>query len=118
MADLSRKRVRRATIFFWVLLLYIIAVLVWWFILLERQNNAMAQLKKAQVTNSAFDRNSPQFERALTAIEDQRRRNSLKHIGEGVTFLFLIILLASFIYRLVRRQFKVQQQQQNFMMAV
>jgi signal transduction histidine kinase len=78
----------------------------------------MARLKTEQVTNSAFDRNSSQFESALASIEDQRRRNSSKHIGEGVTFLFLIILGASFIYRLVRRQFQVQQQQQNFMMAV
>ena len=112
------KKIRRATIFFWVLLLYIIAVLVWWFVLLERQNDEMFELKKAEITNSAFDKTSPQLTNALSEIENQRRRNTIKYIGEGTTFLFLIILGAAFIYRLVRRQFKVQQQQQNFMMAI
>jgi signal transduction histidine kinase len=118
MADQSRKRLQRATIFFWVLLLYIVAALVWWFVSLERQNNAMYALKKEEVTNSAFDKSAPQFKATLAAIEDQRKRNSAKYIGEGSTFLLLIIFGAAFIYRLVRRQFRVQQQQQNFMMAI
>src|SRR5687768_680006 len=117
MADVNKK-LRRATIFFWVLLLYIIAVLVWWFVLLERQNTAMFELKRKEITNSTFDKTSPQFNRTLDDIENQKRRNTIKYIGEGATFLFLIILGAAFIYRLVRRQFKVQQQQQNFMMAI
>ncbi len=117
MADVNKK-LRRATIFFWVLLLYIIAVLVWWFVLLERQNNAMFELKRTEIINSTFDKSSPQFNNALYEIENQRRRNTVKYIGEGATFLLLIILGAAFIYRLVRRQFRVQQQQQNFMMAV
>jgi len=117
MADVNKK-LRRATIFFWVLLLYIIAVLVWWFVLLERQNTAMFELKRKEITNNSFDKTSPQFNSALDNIENQRRRNTVKYIGEGATFLLLIILGAAFIYRLVRRQFRVQQQQQNFMMAV
>src|SRR5215203_2620005 len=117
MADVNKK-LQRATIFFWVLLLYIIAVLVWWFVLLERQNVAMFELKRKEITNSTFDKTSPQFKNTLDDIESQRRRNTVKYIGEGATFLLLIILGAAFIYRLVRRQFRVQQQQQNFMMAV
>ena len=117
MADVNKK-LRRATIFFWVLLLYIIAVLVWWFVLLERQNTAMFELKRKEITNNSFDKTSPQFNTALDDIENQRKRNTVKYTGEGATFLLLIILGAAFIYRLVRRQFRVQQQQQNFMMAV
>jgi K+-sensing histidine kinase KdpD len=117
MAD-ANKKLRRATIFFWVLLLYIIAVLVWWFVLLERQNNAMFELKRVEITNSSFDKTSPQFKNALNNIEAQKRRNTIKYLGEGATFLLLIILGAAVIYRLVRRQFRVQQQQQNFMMAI
>src|SRR5688500_237986 len=117
MADVNKK-LRRATIFFWVLLLYIIAVLVWWFVLLERQNTAMIELKRKEITNSTFDKTSPQFNRTQDDIENQKRRNTIQYIGEGATFLLLIILGAAFIYRLVRRQFRVQQQQQNFMMAV
>jgi two-component system, OmpR family, sensor histidine kinase CiaH len=96
MADQSRKRLQRATIFFWVLLLYIVAALVWWFVSLERQNNAMYALKKEEVTNSAFDKSAPQFKATLAAIEDQRKRNSAKYIGEGSTFLLLINFWGSF----------------------
>jgi K+-sensing histidine kinase KdpD len=39
-------------------------------------------------------------------------------VGEGSAFLLLIFVGAVFIYRSVRRQFKLQQQQQNFVMAV
>ena len=105
----ANKKIRRATILFWVLLLYIIAVLVWWFVLLERQNNVMYDLKKKEIINAAFDKTSPQFKNALANNEDQRKRNTVKYIGEGTTFLILILLGAVLIYRLVRRQFQVQQ---------
>lgn len=118
MADDSRKRLRRATILFWVLLLYIVAALVWWFVSLDRQSNDLYELKKQQITSSTFDESSDQYKRAINNIEDQRKRDFAKHLGEGLTFLLLIIIGAAFIYRLVRRQFNVQQQQQNFMMAI
>ena len=114
----ANKKIHRATVLFWILLLYIIAVLVWWFVLLERQNSTIYELKRNEITSSAFDKNSPQFKNALAANEDQRRRNTVKYIGEGTTFLILILLGAVLIYRLVRRQFRLQQQQQNFMMAI
>jgi signal transduction histidine kinase len=118
MADDSKKRLRRATILFWVLLLYIVAALVWWLISLERQSDLLYAFKKEEITNSSFDTTSVQFRNALAQIKDENRRDSAKHIGEGVTFLLLILVGAAFIYRLVRRQFQVQQQQQNFMMAI
>lgn len=117
MAD-ADKKLRRATIFFWVLLLYIVAALVWWFVSLERQNAAMFQLKKEEISISAYDKNSIQFKNAIAAIEDQQKRNTIKYISEGVIFLLIIIIGAILMYRLVLRQFKVQQQQQNFMMAI
>lgn len=115
MADDSKKRLRRATITFWVLLLYIIAALVWWFISLERQNFRIYQLKKQQLTSI---KNVAEYKATLAQIEDERRRGKAKYIGEGGTFLLLIIIGAVFLYRSVRRQFRFQLQQQNFMMAV
>jgi two-component system, OmpR family, sensor histidine kinase CiaH len=117
MAD-ANKKLRRATVFFWILLLYIVAALVWWFVSLERQNAAMYELKKEEITNSAFDKNSLQFKTALEAVEDQQRRNTIKYISEGAIFLLIIIIGAILMYRLVLRQFQVQHQQQNFMMAI
>ena len=45
-------------------------------------------------------------------------KNKAKYIGEGSIFSLVICVGAALVYRSVRRQFYVQQQQQNFMMAV
>jgi K+-sensing histidine kinase KdpD len=100
------------------LLLYIVAALVWWFVSLERQNAAMYELKKEEITNSTFDKTSIQFKTALAGVEDQQRRNTIKYISEGAIFLLISIIGAILMYRLVMRQFQVQHQQQNFMMAI
>jgi signal transduction histidine kinase len=52
------------------------------------------------------------------AILIQKKNKTAQYIGEGSTFLALILLGAIFIYREVRRQLRLQVQQQNFMMAV
>ena len=114
MADLTHKQLRRATIVFWVLFLYIIAALVWWLVSLEQQNEAIHELKREEVTETgSFER-----ELQLQKIENQQRRNTIKYISEGIFFFLLIFFGAAYIYRLVRRQFRLQQQQQNFAMAV
>ena len=53
-----------------------------------------------------------------TIIANAKKRTTIKHLSEGLFFLALIIVGAVFVFRSVRRQFKLQQQQQNFMMAV
>jgi signal transduction histidine kinase len=54
----------------------------------------------------------------LKKINKEHQKNQAKYIGEGTIFLLLICVGAAFLYRSVRRQFYVQQQQRNFMMAV
>ena len=113
----NRLQLRRATIVYWILLTYILAALVWWFVTLERQNREVTDLKYknlSEQTNLSTGGKSD----ALAKIDSDSRRNTGKYISEGVTFLLLIVVGAVFIYRSVRRQFIMQQQQQNFMMAV
>ena len=116
MAEGTRPRTRLVTIVFWVLLLYIIAALVWWFLSLERQS---AEIYNLKVWASAPLVSEPGEGSAVArALRAQYERNTRKYIYEGVTFLALILFGAAYIYRLVRRQFQVQQQQQNFVMAI
>jgi signal transduction histidine kinase len=110
------KGLTLVTVVFWFLLLYIIAALVWWFVILERQNRTIHELRKSEITIA--DRGSLAYQQQWQTIDDLQRRNSRKYIAEGATFLLLIIFGAAYIYRLVRRQFRLQQQQQNFMMAI
>lgn len=117
--DVRRKKLRRATILYWTLLIYIVAALVWWFITLEKQNAEMKDFKTSHLKNSIDSLSVPaSYNTELQKINNQYKRNSTKYIGEGSIFLLLICIGAVFVYRSVRRQFYVQQQQQNFMMAV
>jgi two-component system, OmpR family, sensor histidine kinase CiaH len=116
MTEQHKKGLRFVTFVFWTLLLYIIAALVWWFISLEKQNDTIYELVKTQAVQSETD--PANAAKITAAIQEEHDRNSMKYVAEGVTFLLLIIFGAAYIYRLVRRQFRLQIQQQNFMMAV
>ena len=110
---------RRATILYWTLLIYIVAALVWWFISLESQNEDMKDLRIQQLNTSINSSSTPVlYETELQKINKDYRINKAKYIGEGTSFLLVICIGAFFVYRSVRKQFYVQQQQQNFMMAV
>jgi signal transduction histidine kinase len=119
MPDSGKKRIRLVTTIYWLLLIYIVAALVWWFISLEKQNRQMADLKKTQLSVSIDQTHNPElYNNSLASIENDYKRNLVKYVSEGSTFLLLILVGAAFVYRSVRRQFLLQHQQQNFVMAV
>ncbi|RYZ60412.1 MAG: two-component sensor histidine kinase [Chitinophagaceae bacterium] len=113
MANDTKRKLRFVTIVYWVLLLYIIAALVWWAILLLQQNTEIFDQRRAALDPTAAD-----YPTRLENINREQRRGEYKYIGEGSAFLLLILVGAMFVYRSVRRQFRLQQQQQNFVMAV
>ncbi len=118
MPDDSRRRLQRTTFTFWMLLIYIIAALVWWFISLENQNQRIADQQYNNLLLKKESLSATQYAEQLAGIVKEEKRNTRKYIAEGVTFLLLILAGAAFVYRSVRRQFRLQHQQQNFMMAV
>lgn len=113
MAILKKQRLTAATAVFWFLLLYIIAALVWWFIALNRQSHQMAvyQLVELKAGDPAY------LQKADAVLAEEKRKNA-QFIGEGAIFMLVILISALFVYRAVRRQIKMAQQQQNFMMAI
>ena len=113
MANDTKRKLRIATIVYWVLLLYIIAALVWWSFSLLQQNQEIHELKKA-----AADPSAANYVLQIQEIEEEQQRGVYKYMGEAGAVLLLIFVGAVFIYRSVRRQFRLQQQQQNFVMAV
>lgn len=117
MPEESKRKFQLITFVYWILLTYIIAALVWWFFSLYKQNEMMYSLRRQQLETSSKI-SVVDFHKELTGINEQRERNIAKYIGEGGTFLILIVLGAAYVYRLVRRQFRAQQQQQNFVMAI
>lgn len=113
LSSYKTKRLRLVFFVYWFLLAYIIAALVWWFIALNNQNHQVAlhdisQLKK----------DSPSYFSATQAILAREKRKTSQYIGEGIVFFLVIMAGAIFIFRAVRRQLKLGQQQQHFMMAI
>lgn len=101
------------TVGYWVLLLYILAALVWWYIALNRQNDDMAAFRMARISLT-----DPAYNTRIEEIKTLQQRKQAQYIGEGATFMLLIIVGAILVYRAVRRQLQLSQQQQNFLMAV
>src|SRR5512143_748804 len=105
----NKKRIRLATTIYWLLLFYIVAALVWWFISLEKQNRQMTNFKVSQLTAAIDSSHNPElYNAAFTKIHEDHRRNLIKYISEGSTFLLLILVGAAFVYRSVRRHFLLQ----------
>lgn len=73
----------------------------------------MSELKK-----QSYEVNSTEYQQQIATIENEKERKIKQYAGEGATFLLVIMAGAFFVYWAVRRQLKISQEQQNFMMAV
>lgn len=110
---LPKQKLALATAIYWFMLLYIIAALFFWYIKLQQQNEQMASYKLMELVAG-----DPAYLQKVEQINLEATRKTTQFRGEGITFLFIILVGAVFIFRAVRRQFRVAQQQQNFMMAI
>lgn len=113
MNALKKHRLALITIVYWFLLVYIVVALIFWYLELNKQNRQMYEYRIGQLQKDA-----PDFNRELNAIEEAKRKKQSQYIGEGGVFLLLILVGAVFVYRATRRQFILSRQQQNFMMAI
>lgn len=109
----KRKRLTFITIAYWFMLTYILSALVFSYIILLTQNNQMASYKMMQLKMD-----QPDYLEKVNQIETEKRKKEFQYIGEGVTFMLLILVGAVFVYRATRKQIRLNHQQQNFMMAV
>ncbi len=107
------QKIRYIFFIYWFLLAYIVAALVWWFIALNYQNEQMTVFEMQQLKRDTIS-----YIEQATKIQLIQKRKTAQYIGEGVTFFMLIMAGAVFVFRTVRRQLKISQEQQNFMMAL
>jgi two-component system sensor histidine kinase CiaH len=114
MSFFRKHRLAVVTTVYWLLLVYMIAALFWWFIALENQNQHITTIR----LNELEKKDDPSYYNRASEIEDNRKRKTTQYIGEGITFLAVIVIGAAYVFRATRRQFRVSQQQQNFMMAI
>ena len=107
------KKLRYIFFIYWFLLVYILTALIWWFIALNDQNSQMAQFKMREL--NVADQN---YSTQVNIIKQDEKRKGAQYLGEGSIFFLLILAGAVFVYRAVRKQLKLSQEQQHFMMAL
>jgi len=107
------KKLRYVFFIYWFLLAYILTALIWWFIALTDQNEQMAQYKMNELNTA--DKN---YATQVDIIKADEKRKTAQYIGEGSIFFLLIVAGAVFVFRAVRKQLKLSQEQQHFMMAL
>ena len=109
----KKRRLAVAITVYWILLAYIVSQLALWLIELETQHRQMTTYRL-----QALKKDDPDYASQSAAILSKEKKKTAQYVGEGGTFLMLILLGAIFVYREVRRQIRLQLQQQNFMMAL
>ena len=109
----KRKKIQRAFLIYWVLLAYIVAALIWWFIALNRQNEQMSIYKTQDLRSDDF-----LYKEKYDKIKKDKNTKTAQYVGEGGTFLLLILAGAIFVFRVVRKELRTSAEQQNFMMAI
>lgn len=72
----------------------------------------------ADMLTAGLKKDDTKYELHYNNIQAAHKIKTAQYIGEGATFLALILVGAVFVYRATRRQILLSQQQQNFMMAV
>lgn len=102
-----------------LLFAYVVSALIFWGISLDRKSQTIYELEyenlKRTIDSTA---NSETYYSKLEEIKNKRTTRTKQYLGEGSTFLLVIIIGAAVVYSSFRRSIRLSRQQNNFMMAV
>lgn len=102
-----------------LLFAYVVSALIFWGISLDRKSQTIYELEyenlKRTIDSTA---NSGAFYSKLEEIKNKRSTRTKQYLGEGSTFLLVILIGAAVVYSSFRRSIRLSRQQNNFMMAV
>ncbi|HTN18259.1 MAG TPA: HAMP domain-containing sensor histidine kinase [Chitinophagaceae bacterium] len=102
-----------------LLLAYIIAALSFWWLSLEKQSRVIYDKEIIALRESMDASVYPvKYERLKEEINLRRSKRSKQYLGEGLTFLFVILVGSSIVYTTHRFSNRLSRQQNNFMLSV
>lgn len=110
---------RASGVIYLLLLAYIVAALSFWWLSLERQSREIYEKEIAALEIARprlQDEHSYQVLRK--EIELKKGKRSKQYLGEGLTFLVVILLGSSVVYTTQRFHARLARQQNNFMLSV
>jgi signal transduction histidine kinase len=102
-----------------LLLAYIIAALSFWWLSLEKQSRVIYD-KELIALQEGMDASvyPVKYERLKEEISVRKSKRSKQYLGEGLTFLFVILVGSSIVYTTHRFSNRLSRQQNNFMLSV
>jgi signal transduction histidine kinase len=105
------------SILYWTLLFYMVLALAYWWFALEKQNRQIEtiRLQELKIQSGTTPTIAQSTEKSITGYAN---RKTIQYTAEGLTFLAFIVLGAVVVFRATRRQFRLSEQQQNWMMAI
>lgn len=102
-----------------LLLVYIFAALSFWWLSLEKQSRIIYDQEMITANEHfAADRDAHRYQNQTKQIQLRKSKRSKQYLGEGLTFLFVILVGSSIVYTTYRFNNKLSRQQNNFMLSV
>ncbi len=102
-----------------LLLSYIIAALLFWGISLQKQNIHDYQMNRIILTHDVDSVKYPaRYNQRIAEITAKRDSRTNQYLGEGITFLIVILVGAFVVYSSFKRSLQITRQQNNFMLSV
>ncbi len=102
-----------------LLLTYIIAIIVFWGISLQKQNTRIHELQLNTLRSQVDSTQYPAiYARSLETLKHSRSARTAQYVGEGATFLIVILIGAVVVYTSFSRRIRLSRQQNNFMLSV
>jgi len=106
-------------IIYLLLLAYTIAALVFWGFSLNKQSQIIYQQELLHLQSQTDSVAQPElYQQQKEEFEEKRERRKKQYLGEGSTFLLVILIGAAVVYSSFLRSMRLSRQQNNFMLSV
>lgn len=106
------------TLAYTLLLLYVISAIVFWGYSLNKQNKLIYQLEKEKWELMNNISHAKDYKQELNKLNEKKIRRTRQFLGEGSTFILVILMSATIVYYAYYRQQKLNTLQQNFMLSI
>ncbi len=106
------------TIAYTLLFFYVIAAILFWGYSLNKQSKMIYALEQDKINLIYNHQKKEVVSEELHKVRDKKIRRTKQYLGEGSTFILIIILSAGIVYYSYYRQQKLNKLQQNFMLSI
>jgi len=104
---------------YFLLLVYIIAAIVFWGISLNKQSAVIVKNEIDALKSHIDSVSRPEaYKKALVEIRERENTRKHQYLGEGATFLVIILIGAGVVYSSIRSNHLLSRQQSNFILSV